>query len=75
MTFEIAYCMVVQSFLFNTPREPVLHALDIDVQRARRPYHMAWDLPWWNGKPYRWHRFEGKRAPIIGFTACVDVTC
>ena len=38
---------------------------------APAPFTAQYDIPWLHNKPYRMHRFESKKAPIIGFTAYV----
>jgi len=49
----------------DQPREPVSSRIN-----GGKDYHTSYEIDFW-GRPYKYHRFEGKNHTITGFTADV----
>lgn len=61
----------LHSFLTNTPPSP--HYVPDSVYNGTKPYRLQYDVNWLQDRPYRLFRFDGRTAPIWGFTADILV--
>jgi hypothetical protein len=58
---------------FLSDESPDEHYVPPTVAHGTRPYRMQYDVTWLKGRPYRLFRFEGRKAPIWGFTADICI--